>query len=114
MRRFSFTCALNHPRPITIFNRRWAGGAIYSFKSSLGDGKHRGLVAFSVGDEDGVVVRAGEDGHVAGTGSGLDEPDGVCSTRKKSLSPARHPARKTGFPRRVPPQMAWRKGAGLG
>ena len=31
-------------------------------------------MAFSVGDEDGVVVRAGEDGHVAGTGSGLDEP----------------------------------------
>ena len=63
-----------HPRSTACGKRRWAGGAIYSFKSSLGDGKHRGLVAFSVGDEDGVVVRAGEDGHVAGTGSGLDEP----------------------------------------
>ena len=54
-----------HPRSTACGKRRWAGGAIYSFKSSLGDGKHRGLVAFSVGDEDGVVVRAGEDGHVA-------------------------------------------------
>ena len=45
-----------HPRSTACGKRRWAGGAIYSFKSSLGDGKHRGLVAFSVGDEDGVVV----------------------------------------------------------
>lgn len=107
-----------HPRSTACGKRRWAGGAIYSFKSSLGDGKHRGLVAFSVGDEDGVVVRAGEDGHVAGTGSGLDEPGAEAGRgvlhQEEVLVARRHPARKTGFPRRVPPQMAWRKGAGLG